>query len=224
MPHGQRVYVYGIQLFLYLFDLLGVGRALKITEHNICFRPRSHLRQIHRELRVPDPAAYERGVEYQRLDKAVVRASKHFVVFRLVHASRGISPHIYNYSFFESVNYHAQCAGEEKSLEPVEVVYDLGLDIGHERVGKFARCADSFKLLLVRVHHEAHDFFHQPVFYKSVDEPQHGAVAADHYLTADEVKALAHAQPQIERCNVGFVVPRKSMLFHMNIPPLKRKR
>ena len=221
MPHGQSVYVYGIQLFLYLFDFLGVGRALKITEHDICFRPRSHLRQIHRELRVPDPAAYERGVEYQRLDKAVVRAPEHLVILRLVHAPCGICPNVYYHGLAEALDYHAQSAREYKGLEPVEVVYDLRLDIGHERVRKFARRVYILELFLVRVHHEAHYLLHEPVLYEAVDEPQHGAAAAYHYLTAHKVEALAHAQAQIERRYVRLIVSRKSLLFHMNIPPKK---
>ena len=180
-----------------------VDLVVHIADDDVAFAFAAHGHRLGDEIRGADAAANQRGVEDDRLDKAVLTAAQHLVILGLRGGALRIGAHIKGDGGGEALGDQAGDAAEHVFDDLVGLIDNADLDIGNTVAAEFFGGAEisGFGVIVK----EFHQLFHDVVLDQSVDVEDDGFLARDDDVALDDVEAVVTSKKVGELFAVGFI-------------------
>ena len=220
MPHGQRVRADAVQSGFYFIHVGKIRTVRHIADNHVRSGAAPHRQVGHGQLGVADAPPDQRGVEDQRLHKAVPCAAHDLVALRLAGLPRRIGTCIHNDArVTELAAQDQRCACQHHPHHAVHRPGHIGFHVRQCRVhealyrqGRLARRAALLRNKPFQGQEKYHQLFHHAVLDEAVNIVERDPVAPDLHILSDHVEVIPHAQDVVHHAHIGGIIGTQPLL------------
>ena len=166
--------------------------VVHVAQDNICLGAFACVHHFHHQLRGTDTAPDKCGIENNGFHKAVLGASEHLILLRLLHSPGGIGPGVNEDAFVKAVHKQGEYAGHQAVEDFLPGVLQIHLHIRYKAFGHFMGVLRH--IFRSNPHKLLQQLLHQFILAEAVDEVNAGIFPAHMDYPVNHVEILVSLQ------------------------------